>query len=58
MSSKNPTETKEMIQSATSFARKEVLRRIPSSSDDLTFATITSEANGRNTTILNTTVAQ
>ena len=30
-------------------------RRIPSWSEDLTFATITSEANGRNTTMRNTT---
>ena len=32
------------------------VRLIPSSSEDLTFASITSETNGRNTTILNVTI--
>jgi hypothetical protein len=36
--------------------KKRYIRRIPSSSDDLTFATRTSDVNGLNTTILNTTM--
>ncbi len=35
---------------------KKHIRRIPSSSEDFTFATITSEVKGLNTTILNTTI--
>lgn len=55
MSSKNPTVTGIRIEVSMSLMWMADVRRIPSWSDDLTFATITSEGNGRNTTIRNTT---
>lgn len=59
MSSKNPTET---IGTRTSLGRAGYVdtvgnvRLIPSSSEDLTLASTTSETNGLNTTILNVTI--
>jgi hypothetical protein len=60
MSSKKPTVTEkvgslELLTYKIVFFIKKNARRIPSSSDDLTLAIITSDVNGRNTTNRNTT---
>ena len=59
MSSKKPTVTEKIWLIRTFDIYKSIFkknaRRIPSSSDDLTLAIITSDVNGRNTTIRNTT---
>lgn len=59
MSSKKPTETTgDEREFLTDGAGDGSVRLIPSSSEDLTLASITSETNGRNTTILNVTEKQ
>lgn len=55
MSSKKPIVTDSSRQEVPLGFANENVRLIPSSSDDLTFATITSDVKGRNTTSLNTT---
>ena len=56
MSSKNPIVTVyDRVVSGLLEGKKDI-HLIPSSSDDLTFAMTTSEVNGLNTTILNTTI--
>ena len=58
ISSKNPTETVGNVTDLSGQQGKSQknIRLIPSSSEDLTLASTTSETNGRNTTILNVTV--
>lgn len=55
MSSKKPIVTDISCQEAPLGFENGNVRLIPSSSDDLTFATITSDVKGRNTTSLKTT---
>lgn len=57
MSSKNPTDTFVLVSSErlTGICAGVCLHRMPSSSDDFTFAITTSDVNGRNTTIRNET---